>query len=254
MAVLDSVLQEGVLVDRKWLSKHGIKATAVDYYLRSSKIENVVHGLYRKPGPPLKWQQVVYSLTLLGHDVHIGHVTALAYHGYEHYLKLAGSTKIRLYSKQSLPSWVEKVNINPGFVTIKRNLFSDNLIGIVDVPFGTWDWPIRYATAERAFIELASTIESKEEILQAVVMMEGAANLRPNLLQRLLEACENIKTKRLFLWLARSVEHSWYHHIDISRINLGAGKRQIVQGGVLDEQFLITVPKKDKHGQQESLF
>jgi len=75
MAVLDSIMQEGLLVDRAWFSRQGIESTAVDYYLRSGKIEALVHGLYRKPGPPLKWQQVVYSLIVLGHDVHVGHLT-----------------------------------------------------------------------------------------------------------------------------------------------------------------------------------
>jgi len=74
------------------------------------------------------------------------------------------------------------------------------------------------------------------------------------LLQSLLEACGNIQTKRLFLWLARTIGHPWYKHIDISRINLGAGKRQIVSGGTLDAQFLITVPKEVQNGQQEPLF
>ncbi len=254
MATLDSVLQEGLLVDRKWLGKHGIEATAVDYYLRTGKIETLVHGLYRKPGPPLKWQQVVYSLTLLGHDVHVGHMTALAYHGYEHNLKLGVAQHIRLYSTRNLPSWVEKVEIGPGFIRMKRNPFAIGSIGVVDVPFGTWDWPIRYSTPERAFIELASTLETKEEILQAKVMLEGAANLRPRLLQELLEASGNIKARRLFLWLARIAGHSWYQHIDISRINLGAGKRQIVPGGVLDAQFLITVPKEAQDGLQEPVF
>jgi len=254
MATLDSVLQEGLLVDRKWLGKHGIEATAVDYYLRTGKIETLVHGLYRKPGPPLKWQQAVYSLTLLGHDVHVGHMTALEHYGYEHYLKLGVAQHIRLYSPRSLPSWVEKVNIEPRFVSMKRNPLAGESTGIVDVPFGTWDWPIRYSTPERAFIELASTLETKEEILQAKVMMEGAANLRPRLLQELLEACGNIKAKRLFLWLARIAGHSWYQHIDMFQINLGAGKRQIVPGGVLDTQFLITVPKEVQKGQQEPVF
>lgn len=254
MAALDSVLQEGLLVDRKRLGKHGIEATAVDYYLRTGKVEQVVHGLYRKPGPPLKWQQVVYSLTMLGHEVHVGHLTALAYHGYEHTLKLGAAQHIRLYNTLGLPSWVEKVKIDPGFIRMKRNPFASDLIGIVEVPFGTWDWPIRYSTPERGFIELASTIGTREEILQASSMLEGASNLRPNLLQALLEACGNIKTKRLFLWLARTAEHSWYQHIDLSRINLGAGKRQIVPGGVLDSQFMITVPKEVQDGQQEPVF
>ncbi len=81
MTTLDFELFEGLLVDRAWLKGRGIENTNVDYYLRSGKLEAVVHGIYRKPGPPLKWQNVVYSLTLLGYDVHVGHMTALTYHG-----------------------------------------------------------------------------------------------------------------------------------------------------------------------------
>jgi hypothetical protein len=250
MAALDSSMQEGLLVDRAWFGRQGIESTAVDYYLRSGKIESLVHGLYRKPGPPLKWQQVVYSLIVLGHDVHVGHLTALSYHGYEHTLKLGVAQRIRLYSTRSLPSWVGKVDIGPGFIKMKRNLFPDGSIGLINVSFGTWDWPIPYSSAERAFIELASTLETREDILQAKLMLEGAANLRPMLLQSLLEACGNIQTKRLFLWLARTIGHPWYKHIDISRINLGTGKRQVVSGGTLDAQFLITVPKEVQDGQQ----
>ncbi|MDD3903906.1 MAG: type IV toxin-antitoxin system AbiEi family antitoxin domain-containing protein [Sphaerochaeta sp.] len=254
MAALDSVLREGLLVDRTWLGKHGIGATAVDYYLRSGKMETLVHGLYRKPGPPLKWQNAVYSLMLLGYNVHVGHMTALTYHGYDHYLRLGGAQRIRLYSIQKLPLWVEKVEIGPGFVMMKRNPFAGDALGMVEVPFGAWDWPIRYSTPERAFIELASTIETSEEILQVKMMLEGAANLRPRQLQALLEACENIKAKRLFLWLARMAGHSWYQHIDTSGINLGTGKRQIVPNGTLDSQFMITVPKEVQDGKEESLF
>ncbi|TAH55669.1 MAG: hypothetical protein EWM48_10175 [Sphaerochaeta sp.] len=254
MATLDSVLQEGLLVDRKWLGNHGIKATAVDYHLRTGKIEALVHGLYRKPGPPLKWEQVVYSLIELGHDVHVGHMTALAYHGYEHYLRLGAAQPIRLYGSLPLPSWVEKVKIDPGFMPMKRDPLSGDPTGIVDVPFGTWDWPIPYSTPERSFIELASTIKTREEILQAKVMMEGASNLRPDLLQALLRSCGSVQAKRLFLWLARTTGHGWYRYIDLALLDLGAGKRQIVPGGVLDPQFMITVPKEIQNGQQEPIF
>jgi hypothetical protein len=245
MATLASVLQEGVLVDRKWLSQQGIKATAVDYYLRTNKLEAIIAGLYRKPGPPLKWQNVVYSLSVLGHDVHIGHLTALSYHGYEQYLRLGGPGPVRLYSTAPLPSWMGRLETTFDFTMMRRNPFSNSAVGVVEVPFGTWDWPIRYATPERAFLEWASTIETEEEILGAFELLEGAAHLRPRLLQVLLEACGSIKAKRLFLWLARSAGHSWYRYLDIAAIHLGVGKRQIVPGGALDGEFLITIPRSN---------
>lgn len=80
-------------------------------------------------------------------------------------------------------------------------------------------------------------------------MLEGAASLQPSLLQALLEECNSIEAKRLFLWLSRTVDHAWYRYIDISRVSLGVGKRQIVPGGILDSQFLITVPNEVNNGQ-----
>ena len=103
------------------------------------------------------------------------------------------------------------------------------------------------------FIELASTIQTKEEILQAKVMLEGAANLRPRLLQVLLEACGSIKAKRLFLWLARSVDHPWYRHVDISEVNWVQETSNCTRG-TLDTQFMITFQREAWDGQQDSLF
>ena len=185
MAMLDSVLPEGRLVDRGWLKNNGMDRPTVDYYLRSGKLERVAHGVYRKPGPQLKWQNLVYSLSVLGYRVHVGHLSALAFHGYLHYLELDGKPEVRLYSDMSLPGWVDDVDIASMLIEMRRSPFVDFEIGVEDVPFGTWDWPIRYATAERAFLEVASTVSSAQEMEQLELMMEGAANLSPIVLQSL---------------------------------------------------------------------
>jgi hypothetical protein len=254
MAVLDTVLPEGRLVDRAWLQEHGIDRSAVDYYLRSGKLKRVTQGVYRKPGPPLKWQNLVYSLSLLGYRVHVGHLSALAFHGYQHYIELEGKPDVRLYSDKNLPGWVNGIDVASNLVEMKRSPFVDFEIGIEDTPFGTWDWPIRYATAERGFMEAASTVSSAEEIRRVKLMMDGAANLRPSLLQLLLQMCRQVKAKRLFLWLARECEHGWYRHLDQSKIGLGSGKRQIVEGGFLDEEYMITVPGKNDDKPTKPLF
>lgn len=82
-------------------------------------------------------------------------------------------------------------------------------IGIEKVPFGTWDWPIKYSLPERAFLELSSTLNTAEEIENTQLIMEGAANLRPSLIQSLLEECRQLKAKRLFLWLGREQKHTF---------------------------------------------
>jgi hypothetical protein len=248
-------LKEGLLVDRRWLLEQGFDRPAVDYFLRSGKLAAVGRGVYRKPGPPLKWQNVVYSLSQLGYHVHVGHLSALKHHKFHHFLKLGLLDAILLYSNRKLPVWLSAVIGELRFQEMHRNPFKDNLsLGLQDVPFGAWDWPIVYATPERASIELLSTITSVEEIRQADLMLEGAVSFRPEMLQALLEECKQVKAKRLFLWMARGHNHSWYRRIDQKNIDLGSGKRQIVQDGVLDSEFMITVPREDDSGQEEPLF
>ena len=254
MAVLDATLPEGQLVDRRWLRDRGLDRPAVDYYIRSGKLERILHGVYRKPGPPLKWQNIVYSLSGLGYWIHVGHLSALAFHGYQHYLELEGRPEVRLYSDRPLPNWIDGVDAGYRLVEMKRSPFTDFEMGIEDVPFGTWDWPIRYATAERAFLETVSTVSSTEEIRRVQLMMDGATNLRPGLLQSVLQGCRQVKAKRLFLWLARECGHAWYPHLDLDGIELGSGKRQIVKGGVLDDEYLITVPTRDDNEPKQPVF
>jgi len=247
-------LQEGVLVDRRWFKSKGFGRTTVDYYRRTGKLEAVSRGVYRKPGPPLKWQNVVYSLKLLGFHVHIGHMSALQYYGYQHYLKLNNSRDVCIYCGRKLPSWIGNIQ-GLSFNQMDRDPFPTGLsLGLQDIPFGTWDWPIPYSTPERAFIELMSTITFEEEIVQAQTLFESAVNLRPKQLQLLLEACTQVKAKRLFLWLAKKYDLPWYGKIEKSRIDLGTGKRQIVTDGVLDKDFLIAVPKEQSDGQEQPLF
>ena len=72
--------------------------------------------------------------------------------------------------------------------------------------------------------------------------MQAAATLSPRKVQAILEACRSIKVRRLFLWLAERHGHAWLKRLDLSAIDLGRGKRQLVRDGRLDPKYLITVP------------
>ena len=71
-------------------------------------------------------------------------------------------------------------------------------------------------------------------------------NLHPKKVQEFLSNCHSIKVKRLFLYLAEKAKHEWFNHLDLSNIDLGSGKRKIVENGALDEKYKITVPKSWK--------
>lgn len=74
--------------------------------------------------------------------------------------------------------------------------------------------------------------------------MEGLANLRPKLVQELLQKCTSIKVKRLFLYLSEKANHSWVQFIDVSSVDIGNGNRRITEGGAYVSKYQITKPNE----------
>jgi Transcriptional regulator, AbiEi antitoxin, Type IV TA system len=83
-----------------------------------------------------------------------------------------------------------------------------------------------------------------QSIEEAWLLMEGLVSLRPRLLQSLLAACNSIKVRRLFLYLAEQHHHSWFQRLNVDALDLGKGNRAITPGGRLDPKYLITVPAR----------
>lgn len=246
---LSTVLPDGLLVNRNWLSKKGFKRPLVDYYLRSGALEAVARGVYRRPGPTLKWQHVVYSMQEMGLSVHVGGSTALDHQGLVHYLPM-GTETIHLYNLSKLPGWLHKVGVGTEFTTHHRTLFAEeaNNHTYKTLPFGAWDWPLNYSTQERALLEYLDDVSDSVSFDRADKYMESATIFRPSVMMVLLQACKRIRTKRLFLWLAERHHHAWFDKLDTSLVDLGSGKRVIYKGGKLNAKYQITIPAEYANG------
>ena len=44
--------------------------------------------------------------------------------------------------------------------------------------------------------------------------------------------------------MAQKAGHAWFDKLDVGKIDLGAGKRVLVENGVYVSEYLITVPKE----------
>ena len=75
-------------------------------------------------------------------------------------------------------------------------------------------------------------------------IFQGLTTLRPNVLNELLLECNNIRIRRLFLFLATYFNHAWFKYIKVDEIYIGKGRMQIVKNGVFEKNYLITVPKE----------
>ena len=242
---LEKILPEGLVVDRAWLNKQGVSRPNIDYYLRTGRLEAVARGAYRRPGPSLKWEHLVYSLQELAYPVHVGGRAALELQGYTHYLSLSGKQQIDLYGVRHIPDSLLTSSAPIKLIVHSVDLFRDlPAEAITTKPFGHWDWLIRYATPELALLELLSAVNSEADFSVMDKFFETAVTLRPSLVNKLLNVCTQVKAKRLFLWFATRHNHTWLKQIDTSKVNLGSGKRVIVNGGALDKKYLITVPRE----------
>jgi Transcriptional regulator, AbiEi antitoxin, Type IV TA system/Transcriptional regulator, AbiEi antitoxin N-terminal domain len=252
---LESRLPEGLVVNRVWLKAQGFARPRIDYYLRAGRLEAVAHGIYRRAGPPLKWEHLVYSLQVLGYPVHVGGRSALEQLGFAHFLPLAGVQHIDLYTARSLPNWFSTIAAPVRFELHLLRFFTELPPGAITTrPFGHWDWPLRYATPELALLELLSEVKHEADFSLADKFFESATTLRPRMVSTLLRHCTQVKAKRLFLWFATRHAHAWQKRLDLSGVELGRGKRVIVRGGALDTKHQITVPREMMSGAGQRFF
>lgn len=107
---------------------------------------------------------------------------------------------------------------------------------------GAWDWPLTLSTPERAILEMLDELPKHESFEEVDALFDGLSNLRPTRLQKLLKDCHSVKVKRLFFYFADRHNHAWRKQVDPAAFDLGRGKRQLVEGGVLDPAYQITVP------------
>jgi hypothetical protein len=119
------------------------------------------------------------------------------------------------------------------------NLFNNDL-GLTKEDFGTFS--ISISSAERAIMEMLYLVPQKQTLNESSLIMENLVSLRPKIVQALLEDCNSIKVKRLFMLLAEKHGHQWAKKLDPLRFNLGTGKIAITKGGVYNKKYKIVIP------------
>lgn len=265
---LNSLIQylpEGLIVDAAWLEKEGYSRALRYQYVVAKWLDQPARGVFRRPRGQLSWEQVVVSLQrMLNYSISVGGRTALELGGYAHYLQQT-QQHIHLYSDNKCPGWLFKLPLQETFIVHNRNQLlptskvaseslpiddsaslEDALVpaGLIIMPWGHLIWPLIISTPERAYLELLEELPQQESFHMVDMIMEGLTNLSPRRMQSLLEATKSIKVKRLFFLFAERHSHAWFKHLDISKIDLGKGKRTLVKGGKFHKKYQITVPEE----------
>lgn len=233
---------QGVVLQASWLKKQGYSYALQQRYRESHWLESIGKGAMIREGDTVGYEGAIHSLQKQTDlSIHPGGKTALAYLGKSHYLEIKPK-RVTIFGTRGemLPAWFEKY---PWDVSVNyyQTSFLPKDLGMTGVDVKNFS--IEVSGAARAMMECFYLARGKQELIECYELMEGLNNLRPDQVQNLLENCRSIKVKRLFLYMAEKVGHSWFNHLKIDEIDLGSGKRSFVKGGVYIERYQITVPK-----------
>ncbi|MDG4868010.1 type IV toxin-antitoxin system AbiEi family antitoxin domain-containing protein [Guyparkeria sp. 1SP6A2] len=245
-----SLIPHGAVVTTSWLTTHDATPDQARKLANSGWLQRVGHGAYCRAGDPLSWESGVFALQAAGKKgappIWPGGQSALALQGFAHYLPMGHDTTHLFGRKGSrLPHWLRDaewagrtaLHTESGLPAHLPGSFRD-----YEPPIGAFT--LQISTPERAILEwVAITTNELLFSSELVDTFSGLNTLRPRRLQALLEGCRSVRTKRVFLVLARHAGHAWYERLDSTRLDLGKGKRQIYPGGKLDKEYQVTVPK-----------
>ncbi len=200
-------------------------------------------GALVRHGDQVDYLGGVYALqTQLGLSVHPGATTALALQGKAHYLQQS-LKRVQLFgaSNDTVPSWFVKRNWGVE-VDCRLTSFLPHDLGLIEVTHKAFQ--VKVSSPARAVMECLYLVPKSQPLMEVYELMESLNNLRPLMVQHLLEACTSVKVKRLFLYLADKADHEWFHHLNLDNVDLGSGKRAIVPHGDYIPKYQITVPKE----------
>jgi hypothetical protein len=166
--------------------------------------------------------------------VHLGAQTALYLQGTRHYLKFNFKYILFMSSYTRITRWIKSL---PEIEILVKKLFIPDSKDSLIIQNG-----IKVSSPERALIEMCAILPQKATFDELIHLMDLSPSLRSMTLQNLLSNCVSVKAKRLFLYAAEKSNHAWFSRLDVSKIDLGKGTRQIVLGGVYDKKYDICIP------------
>jgi len=233
----------GIVFLSSWLTKEGYSLDLQKRYKNSGWFQSIGVGAMIRNGDVVGYEGAIYALQQqLGFNVHSGGKTALALLGKTHYLEFA-SNKVTIFGgkNEKLPAWFLKHDWGLK-IEYYNSSFLPSGLGLTEVELKSFT--IKISSMARAIMECLYLSPKHQELFECYELMQGLNNLRPNLVQELLEQCTSVKVKRLFMYMADKSGHDWVNYLNLEKIDLGKGKRSLVKNGVYVSKYQITVPRE----------
>jgi hypothetical protein len=242
---LNALLQQskqGGLYFSAWLKENGYSDQLVSKYRESGWLAALSKGVMYRTGDKLDSFRVLDSYNgQLKKHFHIAAHSALEFWGFNHFVPMGKPVLMIGHPKQeSIPYWLKSSKLDDSLRFFSTEIFVEPQIYVSDDNYPH----LLESTPEQAFLECLLLAPKQYSYTDLFYIMEQLTTLRPSVLQGLLETIDNLKVKRMFLYMAEKAGHDWLLSLDIDKIELGTAKHKLVENGVYIPKYKITVPKE----------
>lgn len=233
----------GTIMQSFWLKEQGYSFELQKRYRKSRWLEAIGTGALKRVNDKVSYEGAIYALQKQSKlSIHPAGKTALALSGLGHFIEFTSSNVVLFGSKnENLPTWFKNYDWGTT-INYHKTTFLPAEKFLQEKEFKNFS--IKISSAPRAIMECLYLVPDEQDLMECFHFMESMNNVRPGVVQDLLENCKSIKVKRLFLYLAEKVNHDWFKNLEIEKLDLGNGKRSIVRNGVYNSKYKITIPNE----------
>jgi hypothetical protein len=229
----------------QWLRSYGADRKLAYKYCKSGYLNKVVSGVFiRANDIPNPYAVIRYLQEETKLKLHISGRTALELQGHAHYLSMGQKSKMYMVSYESrvFPKWA-KEHWGHFEISFKKSslLKTENFLNEIE---GDGGFKVLVASRELAILELIESLDLSSSLETIENYAESLNTLRPEILQELLEKCQSVKVKRVFLYISEKLSLPFFDKLNLKSIDLGSGKRVVVNGGSLNTKYNITVDRE----------
>ncbi|MCY4161846.1 MAG: type IV toxin-antitoxin system AbiEi family antitoxin domain-containing protein [Flavobacteriaceae bacterium] len=235
--------KEGVFLT-SYLKKMGIPNSSLQHYAKQGKIQSLGHGAwYFGKGKLTAYQGIQALQEQTNFPLHVGGITSLILDGNTHYCYF-NKSRIKLFtpSSVSLPLWFSLYHWDFKIRHEKTSFLPDGL------GFETYEeenFSIIKSTKERALFETLYQTPDQSNTYECYQNLENWWGIEVNieLIQKLLENCNSIKVKRLFLCFIEDIGFDWVPQLNLKNIYLGKGYCQVeTERCIYEPKYKVSIP------------
>lgn len=232
----------GVLFFSSWLKKHGYSDQLMQQYRKSGWFSSLSKAVMYRTGDKLSSFAAISSYnSQMNKAFYVGAHSALELFGFNHYVPMGKPLLIIGHPQEDeVPTWMRKNTFDCELKFFSTKLFLNPKFTVVKKA----DFEILVSEPEQAFLECLLLAPNQYAYIDLFYIMEQLTTLRPDVVQDLLENTNNIKIKRMFLYMAQKADHEWFKGLDLNKIDIGTGKQKLSDNGVYLSEYRITIPKE----------